>query len=350
VRRALGVAALGLALIALGGAFGVSPLFVPGVGLLAIALAAELTVRLAGRRAALTLELGVESVEEGFPAPLRIRAGGWPFAISRGVLRPLPGAEWMRVPVTGLAEELRLSPSRRGDHTIGPAVVRFADPFGICRRERSSATRRLLVLPRLERVPRRELELALGLGRASALHDDGPDVEGLREYRPGAPASRIHWLTVARVGRLVERRAEWEAEDMPVMIVLDPSLPAGAEALDMAVRAAASLAVGLAAIGGCRLLLPGGHEPHPIRPDLATWPYLHARLATVAAGPPPSLRGAERARSAIWVGARLPEPERRAGPAICCTVSPRPRRDRPVLFSVAGCAVQAGRGVAIGAG
>ncbi len=196
------------------------------------------------------------------------------------------------------------------------------------------------MLPRVERIRREHLDRALGLGRARALLDDGPDVEGLRPYRQGAPAARIHWLTVARVGELVERRAERDADDVPFMVVLDAGAPADEDALDRAVRAAASLTLAIAGLGGCSLLLPGAQEAQPLRPDLSSWPYLHARLATVAAGARPAWAVAERARSVIWVGASMPD-ERPGRGVVCCTVSPLPRRDRPVLFAVAGCSVQA---------
>jgi len=344
VSRASRIATLGVALIALGGAFAVSPLYVPGVALLVLALAAELTVRLAWRRAGVSLELEATDVEEGQPAALSVRAGGWPFALSRGELRPLPGSEWRAVSLRGTVQELTLRPARRGEHAVGPAAVRFGDPFGICRRELSSARGLLLVLPRVARIRREQLDRALGLGRANALLDDGPDVEGLRPYRTGAPASRIHWLTVARVGELVERRAERDAEDMPFMIVLDADSPASPEALDMAVRAAASLCVAIAGAGGCSLLLPGAQEAQAIRPDLSSWPSLHARLATVKGGGRPVWAAAERASAVIWVGARRPESDRTGRAVVCCTVSPHPRGDRAALFEVAGCTVQpAGR-------
>jgi uncharacterized protein (DUF58 family) len=344
VSRASRIAALGLGLTVLAGGFAVSPLYVPGIALLVLALAAEISVRIAARRAVVALELDEASVEEGLPAALTVRAGGWALALSRGELQPLPGTAWRPVSFRGTVQELALRPERRGEHLVGPATVRVGDPFGICRRELRSARGRILVLPRVERIHREQLDRALGLGRARALLDDGPDVEGLRPYRPGAPASRIHWLTAARVGELVERRAERDAEDMPFMIVLDAGAPVSGEALDMAVRAAASLCVGIAGLGGCSLLLPGSQEAQAIRPDLVSWPYLHARLATVAAGGRPAWAVAERARSVIWVGARRPHAERTGAGVVCCTVSPMPRGDRRTLFDVAGCAVQpAGR-------
>lgn len=345
--RASRVAALGGGLIVLAGCFAVSPLYVPGVALLVLAFGAQCSVRLAARCASVRLELEARSVEEGRRAPLSVRAGGWAYALSRGELLPLPGGVWRPVGFRGTTVELALQPARRGEHAVGPAAVRFSDPFGLCSRERRSECARLLVLPRVERIRREQLERALGLGRARALLDDGPDVEGLRSYRPGAPASRIHWLTVARLGELVERRAERDAEDMPFMIVLDATSPDSEDALDRAVRAAASLCVAIAGAGGCSLLLPGASDAQAVRADLASWPYLHARLATVASGARPAWQVAERARSVIWVGARTPVPERAGRAAVCCTVSPLPRRGRSVLFEVAGCAVQAaGRAIA----
>ena len=46
------------------------------------------------------------------------------------------------------------------------------------------------------------------------------DVDGLRPYRPGTPASRIHWPAVARGAGLIERRLQADGDSRP-MIVLD---------------------------------------------------------------------------------------------------------------------------------
>ena len=80
------------------------------------------------------------------------------------------------------------------------------------------------------------------------------EIDGLRPYREGAPASRIHWPTVARRGEILERRLVAELDAAP-LIVVDPSAPSGEEDLDKAVRAAASLCVHLAREGGCAVLL-----------------------------------------------------------------------------------------------
>ena len=50
-------------------------------------------------------------------------------------------------------------------------------------------------------------------------------MDGLRPYRPGSPASRIHWRTVARSGEMYEKRFVAGADAAP-LIVLDPTSPA----------------------------------------------------------------------------------------------------------------------------
>ena len=119
------------------------------------------------------------------------------------------------------------------------------------------------------------------------------EMESLRPYREGAPASRIHWPTVARVGTLMERRLLADSDSQP-LVVVDSTEPADEAALDKAVRAAASLCVHLARKGGCSVLLPGDRRAVDLGADLAGWPALHARLALVepvtgapaASGPP----------------------------------------------------------------
>ena len=51
-------------------------------------------------------------------------------------------------------------------------------------------------------------------------------MESLRPYREGAPASRIHWPTVARVGTLMERRLLADSDSQP-LVVVDPTHPSG---------------------------------------------------------------------------------------------------------------------------
>ena len=331
------LALLGVALCVLAGAFAVPSLYVPGAGLAAIALLAEASVRVASSRSHVTLELAHESVEEGEVITLGVHAERWSLALGHSEL--CIGGAWRPLDMRAGSVELRLRPSRRGELSVGPAAVRFGDPFGICTRRQSSQTQSLLVLPRVHGVRRGELEALLALRRSRIPAAVGSGFDGLREYRVGAPASRIHWLTVARTGTLAERRAEEDVEGLPAMIVLDTRAPASADALDMSVRAAASLCIALARLGGCSLLLPGRHDAQPVRADLASWPYLHARLALVGPGAAPIWRAAEHASLVIWVGARPLAGDRDAR-LVDCVVSPLPIGGVRVLFEVAGCAVQ----------
>ena len=127
------------------------------------------------------------------------------------------------------------------------------------------------------------------------------EIDGLRAYREGAPASRIHWPSVARHGEMLERRLVAELDSAP-LIVMDPSGPADEEALDKAVRAAASLCLWLARTDGCAVLLPGDRRPIDISHDLGSWPAVHARLALVEEGAAPAggVLG-PRGGAVIWV-------------------------------------------------
>ena len=106
------------------------------------------------------------------------------------------------------------------------------------------ATDEILVLPKLYPV-----NLTAGGGdatpahaRASLLAAAETEIDGLRPWREGSPASRIHWQSFARGAGLMERKLISEADSRP-LVVIDPRAPASPDALDAAVRAAGSLAV-----------------------------------------------------------------------------------------------------------
>jgi len=166
------------------------------------------------------------------------------------------------------------------------------------------------------------------------------DLDGLRPYRLGTPASRIHWPAVARSGEMLERRLSAESDSAP-LVVLDCARPPSEEALDRAVRAAASLCLHLARRGGCALLLPGERRPVAVAPDLAAWPRLHARLALVEASlRPPALARARRAGAVLWVSAAGSAPRElpRGAGGGGWLVTAEPREGARAEFTVAGCA------------
>jgi uncharacterized protein (DUF58 family) len=347
VSRAAGVAALGTTMCLLAAAFGVPALYVPAVALVLLALASSTTVALAGRLVRVAREPAAASVEEGDALRLTVRLDGRRPPLAGGELRTWPGAEPLplrRSARAALALDIR--PARRGAHEIGPASVRFHDPFGLCVQTRRSGPCEVLVLPRVERLEGERLSQLAGLqgdaqGRTRRWAD-GSDIDGLRPYRAGASASRIHWPAVARSGTLIEKRPASSGEGQ-ALLVLDARSPGDEQALDKVIRAAASLCVALARLGGCSLLLPGATRAEPLDRSLARWPELHHRLALVREGSGP-IRDLVRGALVIWVAAAP------ANPSDCdYSVAAAPRDDRPVLLSVAGCALQpatrAGTGV-----
>ncbi|MEA2480870.1 MAG: hypothetical protein QOJ07_2792, partial [Thermoleophilaceae bacterium] len=236
--------------------------------------------------------------------------------------------------------------ARRGRRLLEPSRLVIRDPLGLARRELSSAPAELLVLPRIEPV-RSAGERAGGgsgsLSDGSALATQGAELEldSLRPYREGAPASRIHWPTVARSGQMMERRLVADADSQP-LVVLDPRRPESEEALDAAVRAAGSLTVHLARAGGCSLLLPGDRRATEVDPELRSWPALHVRLALVeAADTAPFAGRLERSGAILWVSAAAaatpPAGLSRAAAAGRFLVTPADLPNRAAVFVVAGC-------------
>jgi uncharacterized protein (DUF58 family) len=337
-------------------ALGPAPLFVLGVGLLAVGLSAPAWTWLSGAGASVRRDLPTGRVVEGQPleATLALR-GGW-LGLPTGEVRDPLARERVRIP-RGRRARIKVVArfERRGLRTLPPPALVVRDPIELTRTTWVSPQpeQELLVLPRTE--PVRSVgnggAHTIGLlGRSSDILA-AVEVDGLREYRPGTPASRIHWPALARGAGLLERKLRVAGDTVP-LVVLDARgpMPLGPDAdhLDAAVRAAASLTLELARGHGCRLLLPGERRALEISPDLLAWPSAHARLAVLEGGP----------------GTRAPSPgaiQGALGPLFYVTAAPlerppatlRPGHGRPVVlvvpapltspnlgavaFSVAGC-------------
>jgi uncharacterized protein (DUF58 family) len=363
--RPVATALLGVALCVAAATFDTASLYVPGVALVAIAVGATAWVLLSAAGATIERRPGPHTVLEEEPYPLRIE-------VSSGVLPP-PGGELVEpllgwpVPIAGRwSRRVRINVrfSRRGRRVLEPGRLVIRDPLRLISRVIVGGGRdEVLVLPRIEPVT------APGGGGAGAGRHGGMgvdpgvlgrrldasmaelEIDGLRPYREGAPASRIHWPSVARTGEMLERRLTAELDSAP-LIVVDPSAPSGLEGLDKAIRAAASLCVDLARAGGCAILLPGDRRPIEIGHDMGAWPTVHVRLALVEQGAPPTAAAlGPRGGALIWVtGADLASAPRalaRVPAGARILVSPRALpRVRP-LFEVAectGCLVERARG------
>jgi uncharacterized protein (DUF58 family) len=164
----------------------------------------------------------------------------------------------------------------------------------------------------------------------------GFEVDGLRPYRDGSPASRIHWPAVARTGEMLERRLVAGGEPRP-LVVLDPRGGSDPGARERAMRAAASLCAELARNGGCDLLLPGERRPLSIDPALRAWPEAHVRIAISSPRAAPAISPGMAGTAVIWVTAgATPPPSLRRPKAGGYLVAPTGAR-RTAAFRVSGC-------------
>ncbi len=353
--RPLTIVVLGVLLCLAAATFDSPSLYVPGVGLVAIAVVATAWVLMATSGAAIKRRAGPNTVTEEEPYPLRVE-------MLSGIVPP-PGGELIEpllgwpVPIADRwSRRVRINVrfSRRGRRVLEPGRLLIRDPLRVFSREIVGEGRdEVLVLPRIEPVT-----APGGSGAGAGDHggqgiDPGVmgrrldasmaelEIDGLRPYREGAAASRIHWISVARRGEMLERRLVAELDSAP-LIVVDPSAPSGEEGLDKAVRAAASLCVHLAGEGGCAVLLPGERRPIEIGRDRGAWAAVHVRLALVESGsPPPSSTLGPRGGAVIWVtGADLrsaPRALERLPAGARIVVSPSALPGVRPLFEVAEC-------------
>jgi uncharacterized protein (DUF58 family) len=304
MRPAAATGLLGLALVLSAAIFDGEPLYVPGIGLIVLAVTAVAWVVAAARGVRVMRAVGARRVQEDEPVAVAIVVDGGRLPLPAGTIEddllaaPAPVASGQR----RARVNIRVHFARRGRKVLAPPRVVVRDPFGLASvpvTARDEAE--VLVLPRVHRV---RLPRGDGRGPGTALRSGSPavaaevDLDGLRPHREGAPASRIYWQGLARWGELMERRLRAEGDTRP-LVLLDLRAPASRDAADAAVRASASLAVALARDGGCAVLLPGDRRPTVLEPTLAGWPALHARLAVMETEAVPSLSGVAARRGPV---------------------------------------------------
>ena len=349
--RALLTVVLGVLLAAVAVVFGATALLLPGAALVVLVVVCVIWTLLAARG---RLERRVETSrvveDESFHVTLdaRLLVAAPPGSeISEPLARePVRLGHWRR---RHRLETEAYFP-RRGRQVFEPARLIVRDPLGVASRTlRSPPGPEVLVLPRIEPVlaSRAGGPAVAALARSSdAGSEEGPrvDFDMLRDARPETPITRIHWPVVARTGTLVELSLLAQVDRHP-LVVLDSASPLTSEALDSAVRAAASLCVALARAGGCDLLLPGDRRPSHVDPSLAAWPGLHAHLALVEADGALTLPARiGRGEAVFWVaaaeaeagGSAIPRGLTSSGAASSFLVVPGLGGD-DAEFTVAGC-------------
>jgi uncharacterized protein (DUF58 family) len=332
-----------------------------------LSIAAPAWVHVAARAARIErhLESGRVVEDEPIEATIEVSRGPWGLP-GAAVVDPLAGKPVpIHAPLSlisgGRSASVRILACfpRRGIRWIDPPTLIVADALELARvvRVSPSPAQELLVLPRTEKVrwvPGAGEKWRRAAGVASVEPLGATEVDGLRPYRHGTPASRIHWPALARGAGLLERRLRADTDSRP-LVVVDARGSGPPEHLDAAVRAAASLVLELGGRVGCGLLLPGEHRPIEVEPDLTAWPVAHAKLALVEGGPDtraPSLAQGARSAQVLYVAAtplaRLPVGLAGAGVRAAVLVIPKPLVSQPALeatFEVAGCV-----GFVVGAG
>ena len=184
----------------------------------------------------------MRSVVEDQPLQVKLSAKAGRLPLPPGWIDEPLLPEPVRLPAGRRQARVRIEVTfgRRGRRRLPPPALVLRDPFGLAQRVIAGpSTDEILVLPKLYPV-----NLTAGGGdatpahaRASLLAAAETEIDGLRPWREGSPASRIHWQSFARGAGLMERKLISEADSRP-LVVIDPRAPSSPEALDAAVRAA----------------------------------------------------------------------------------------------------------------
>ena len=325
--RAVGIGLAGIALTLVALMFDAAPLFVPGIAFTILAALAPALVWLGSRRARVRRLLDRRRVIEDEPLEASIEVDrAWLALSASEVIEPLAPTT-IPLPRRGRRGTVRvvLRFARRGRRAIEPPSLVVRDPLDLWSRTvRGRGPRsELLVLPRTEPVQLLDRPSGADGGLAASVRSELPaavEIDGLRPYQVGTPASRIHWPAVARGRGLLERRLKAEADTRP-LIVLDARHPESAGAPRRRGTSCRFARTGTRRCGRMRTAAARRSPPDLGRGELAAWPAVHARLALVeeaerTAGLERSAAaarsGAVRRRSPARSPTRQPQPESRA--------------------------------------
>jgi uncharacterized protein (DUF58 family) len=162
------------------------------------------------------------------------------------------GSESLEIPIGRLApgEEsstpYQLPTGRRGVITVGPMVLRRADPFGLVSTSRDyGIVRTLWVHPRVH--PVRPLPSGVSRDLEGPTSDTAPQggmaFHTLREYVRGDDLRHIHWRSTARFGRLMVRHMVDSSHPVNTVLLDTRASSYAGDHFEDAVEAAASIVV-----------------------------------------------------------------------------------------------------------
>ena len=139
---------------------------------------------------------------------------------------------------------------KRGEYTIGPLTVASSDLFGLFNLEKKfGEPQALVVFPRTVDLPNFRVPAARRLGEGNQRErtiSPTPHSSRVREYAFGDSLNRIHWLTSARLGRLMSKEYDTgQSTDLWLLIDLEEAVQAG-EVEDSTDEYAVSIAASIA--------------------------------------------------------------------------------------------------------
>ncbi len=174
-------------------------------------------------------------------------------AIRPRIIEDLVGTQPVVLEVPELASKATSSPivyklptARRGAVQIGPAVIVKQDPLQLMRREvRQADAGTLWVHPRHEPVATLPVGYAKDLEGPTSENSPAGDVafHALREYQVGDDYRHIHWMSTARTGTPMLRHYVDNRRPQLTVVVDDRETSMDADAFEVTVEIAASLAV-----------------------------------------------------------------------------------------------------------
>jgi uncharacterized protein (DUF58 family) len=164
-----------------------------------------------------------------------------------------------------VSSEYTGTPARRGQYRIGPLYLIGGDPFGFFRRVvKTGVYSDLLVLPspyKIRPLPIVSVsEMRKEESETIAKRGESGEFLGVQEYAQGDSPKHIHWVTTARLGKLISRQFELNVASALGILLLDgPQMTAGGDPddnpMEYAVKLIASLGfTAMSRLYDCRFL------------------------------------------------------------------------------------------------
>jgi len=134
-----------------------------------------------------------------------------------------------------VSSEYAGTPARRGEYRIGPLYLIGGDPFGFFRRVmKTSIYSDLLVLPSPFKIRPLPIVSASEMRKEEtetiAKRGESGEFLGVQEYAQGDSPKHIHWVTTARLGKLISRQFELNvASALGILLIDSPEMKTGGD-------------------------------------------------------------------------------------------------------------------------